>query len=101
MRTVTLKCVLGTCDTEEGLEASMRFDMLISTTHSHLFFLPVIREMAPLVARNQLHKFLGNADFCITPRIWGNGVWFPPDSCELSFVLVVKLRFCSRSTSVL
>ncbi|EDL98250.1 rCG43958 [Rattus norvegicus] len=51
----------------------MHFDMLINTRDSHLSPLPVIKEMASLDERNQLHKFLRNV-------IWGDGVFFRSDN---------------------
>lgn len=52
--------------------ASMHFGMLINTRDIHLSLLLVIREMASLVERNQLHKFLRNV-------IWGDRVFFGSD----------------------
>jgi hypothetical protein len=41
----------------------MDFGMLLGTTDSHLFLLP-IRETIPLVEGNQLYKFLRNSGIC-------------------------------------
>jgi hypothetical protein len=57
----------------------MKFVMLIGITDIRLSLLLVII-MAPLIERNQLHKFLRNADFCLTTRICGNRVTFGPDT---------------------
>lgn len=54
----------------------MCFDMLTGTTDNPLSLLPGRRAMTPLVEGNQLHKVLKNAGFCITIRIWRNGVSF-------------------------
>lgn len=65
-RRATLKCVLVLVILRET-GGHMR--MLIGTTDSHLSFLPVLREMAPLTVGIHLLTFLRNAGFCITPRI--------------------------------
>lgn len=50
------------------LGASMGFDMLIDTSGSHISLLSKVREMAPFVDRNQLHKSPGNPGFQLTTR---------------------------------
>lgn len=47
----------------------MCFGMLIGAMDSHLSLQQVINKVDPLVERNQLHEFLGNADFCLIARI--------------------------------
>jgi hypothetical protein len=51
-----LKCVTGACDIEGARKPGR--PMLAGITDSHLSLLPTVREMAPLVAGNQFHKFL-------------------------------------------
>lgn len=46
----------------------MCFGVLIGTPARHLFLLPVIRKMTPLVERSQLHKLLRNVGFCVKPE---------------------------------
>lgn len=54
----------------------------IDTIESHLSLLPMIRELAPLDRRNWLPKFLRTADFCLSVRIWENGVSLGPDNIK-------------------
>lgn len=56
----------------------MPFSVQMGTTASHLSLLLVVREMAPWVEGNPLHKFLRNAGLCLTARIWGYGVPLDP-----------------------
>jgi hypothetical protein len=66
--------------TLEGLENQhVLWNANRHTTDSHVSFLPPIREMAPVVEGSHLHRLLRNAGFCLTDRIWGNGVFFGPD----------------------
>lgn len=65
----------------------MKFVMLIGITDIRLSLLLVIIEVIDnrsedllVIERNQLHKFLRNADFCLTTRICGNRVTFGPDT---------------------
>lgn len=57
----TLESVTGICDTVGVWRPACA--LVIGTTDNHLFFLPVIREMALSVEGDQLHKFLRDASF--------------------------------------
>lgn len=70
-----LKYVTGMCDS-----AGAWRPLCTNWYHRLPSVLPVRRDTAPLLEGNWLHKFLRTAGFCLTTRIWGNGVSFGRDT---------------------
>jgi hypothetical protein len=76
-----------------SLKTIVHFGMQLSIIDSHLSLPPIIREITLLVEGNLiwLRKFLRNIGFCLTVRIWGNGVSYGSKSLLLSLTGILWL----------